>query len=71
VKILIDGDVCPVQDGCFRQAISHGAAVATRALMESLRTGGDGIRAGPKPFSSAHRSRFLQALDRLPSRAGS
>lgn len=39
-----------------------GAAVATRALMQDLRAGGD-IIGGPAPFSKADRSRFLSALD--------
>lgn len=41
---------------------SIGAAVATRALMEHLRAGGDVI-GGPAPFQRADRSRFLSALD--------
>lgn len=42
-----------------------GAAVATRAIMADLRAGavGDAV-GGPKPFSKADRSNFLQALDR-------
>ena len=42
---------------------SIGAAIATRAIMADLRAGGDQI-GGPRPFSSADRSVFLQALDR-------
>lgn len=42
---------------------SIGAAVATRAIMADLRAGlGEGI-GGPKPFATADRSRFLQAMD--------
>lgn len=41
---------------------SIGSAVATRALMEGLRSTGD-ITGGPAPFSRADRSRFLSALD--------
>lgn len=41
---------------------SIGGAVATRALMEGLRSTGD-ITGGPPPFSKADRSRFLSALD--------
>lgn len=41
---------------------SIGNAVATRALMEGLRSTGD-ITGGPPPFSKADRSRFLSALD--------
>ncbi len=42
---------------------SIGAAIATRAIMADLRAGGDQI-GGPRPFASADRSNFLQALDR-------
>lgn len=42
---------------------SIGAAIATRAIMADLRAGGDQI-GGPRPFSPADRSAFLQALDR-------
>ena len=41
---------------------SIGGAVATRAIMADLRSGGD-IIGGPAPFSKTDRSRFLQALD--------
>ena len=44
---------------------SIGSAVATRAIMEDLRAGMDGIGGGPPPFSKADRSRFLQELDRV------
>jgi len=46
-------------------AASIGSAIATRAIMEDLRAGMDGIGGGPPPFSKADRSRFLQSLDRL------
>ena len=41
---------------------SIGAALAQRAVMEHLRSMGEG-QGGPKPFSQADRSRFLSALD--------
>ena len=41
---------------------SIGNAVAVRAIMADLRSGGD-IIGGPAPFAKADRSRFLQALD--------
>jgi hypothetical protein len=44
---------------------SIGSAVATRAIMQDLRAGMDGMGGGPAPFSKADRSRFLQALDRV------
>ncbi|MFK8034906.1 MAG: YaiI/YqxD family protein [Hyphomicrobiales bacterium] len=41
---------------------SIGSAVATRNLMEGLRSSGE-ITGGPAPFAKADRSRFLSALD--------
>ena len=41
---------------------SIGAAMAGRAIMEQLRSTGDG-GGGPRPFERRDRSRFLQALD--------
>jgi uncharacterized protein len=40
-----------------------GMALATRNLMDSLRSAGE-ITSGPKPFSPRDRSEFLSALDR-------
>lgn len=42
-------------------ANSIGGAIATRAIMADLRSGGD-IIGGPAPYSKADRSRFLSAL---------
>lgn len=47
---------------------SIGAALATRELMEHLRSFGGG-GGGPKPFSAADRSRFLSALDTAVQKA--
>ncbi len=41
---------------------SIGAALATRNLMDSLRSAGE-ITGGPKPFAPRDRSAFLSALD--------
>jgi hypothetical protein len=41
---------------------SVGAALATRNLMDSLRSSGE-ITGGPKPFAPRDRSAFLSALD--------
>jgi hypothetical protein len=41
---------------------SIGSAVATRALMEGLRSTG-AVTGGPAPFAKSDRSRFLSALD--------
>ncbi|MEA2759233.1 MAG: uncharacterized protein QOH65_1846 [Methylobacteriaceae bacterium] len=40
---------------------SIGGALATRNLLEDLRSAGE-VTSGPKPFSAADRSRFLDAL---------
>src|SRR5580693_286772 len=42
---------------------SIGMALATRNLMDSLRSAGE-ITGGPKPFAPRDRSEFLSALDR-------
>src|SRR5580698_2112759 len=42
---------------------SIGMTLATRNLMDSLRSAGE-ITSGPKPFSPRDRSEFLSALDR-------
>jgi uncharacterized protein YaiI (UPF0178 family) len=47
---------------------SIGAALAQRALMEHLRSFGE-ASGGPRPFSSADRSRFLSALDAVVRKA--
>jgi uncharacterized protein len=44
------------------ESASIGAAVATRALMDHLRVGGD-VVGGPPPFRKEDRSRFLSTLD--------
>lgn len=48
-------------------ADSIGMALAQRSLMEQLRATGEAT-GGPPPFSSANRSRFLQALDQTIAR---
>ena len=41
---------------------SIGAALATRNLMDSLRSAGE-VTGGPRPFAPRDRSAFLSALD--------
>lgn len=48
-------------------ADSIGAALASRALMEHIRSTGE-ITGGPPPFANSHRSQFLQTLDQVLSR---
>jgi uncharacterized protein len=47
---------------------SIGGALASRAIGEHLRSIGE-VTGGPKPFTAADRSRFLQALDAAVVRA--
>ena len=73
-SIVITADI-PLADRCIKAGAtviapngkpftesSIGSAMATRALMQDLRAGGD-IVGGPPPFEKRDRSRFLQALD--------
>ena len=76
-SVVITADI-PLADRCLKTgatvlrhdgkpfaAASIGTALATRAIMEDLRAGMDGVGGGPPPFSKAGRSNFLQALDRV------
>lgn len=47
---------------------SIGAALATRSIMEHIRSTGE-ITGGPKPFDQKQRSAFLSALDAAVTRA--
>ena len=73
-SIVITADI-PLADRCIKAGSivlapngkpftesSIGSAMATRALMQDLRAGGN-IVGGPPPFQKSDRSRFLQALD--------
>lgn len=73
-SIVITADI-PLADRCIKVGAtvlapngklftdaSIGSAMATRALMQDLRAGGD-IIGGPPPFEKRDRSNFLQALD--------
>ena len=51
-------------DGKPFDAATIGTALATRAIMEDLRAGMDGVGGGPPPFSKEARSNFLRALVR-------
>ena len=76
-SVVITGDI-PLADRCLEagaRVLKHngsefttasiGSALASRAIMEDLRAGMNGIGGGPPPFSKADRSQFLQALDRV------
>ncbi|NQZ48282.1 MAG: DUF188 domain-containing protein, partial [Erythrobacter sp.] len=75
--VVITGDI-PLADRCLKagaRVLKHngaeftpasiGSALATRAILEDLRAGMDGIDGGPPPFNKADRSQFLQSLDRV------
>ncbi len=77
--IVITADV-PLASRCFKAGASvlsskgkafdegsMGMALATRNLMDDLRSAGE-ITGGPKPFSKRDRSDFLSALDLAVSR---
>jgi uncharacterized protein YaiI (UPF0178 family) len=57
------GAVAIAPDGRPFTEDSIGMALATRNLMDSLRSAGE-ITRGPKPFSPKDRSAFLQSLER-------
>ncbi len=72
-SIVVTADI-PLADRCLKAGAvvlspngkpftvdSIGAAMATRALMEDLRSTGD-ILGGPPPFQKRDRSRFLEVL---------
>ncbi len=61
-RVLLKGAAAITPTGRPFTKDSIGSAIASRALMEQLRSTGE-ITGGPKPFSRADRSLFLQALD--------
>ncbi len=79
-SVVITGDIL-LADRCLKagaSVLAHngkpftlssiGSAIATRAIMADLRSGGEGLLSGmggPAPFSKADRSRFLSALDEV------
>ncbi|MER2604566.1 MAG: YaiI/YqxD family protein [Siculibacillus sp.] len=78
--VVITADV-PLADRCVKagarvvaptgrvfDAASIGMALATRDLMEDLRSAG-AVTGGPRPFAPRDRQTFLQALDREIRRA--
>lgn len=64
-RCLKAGATVMAHNGKPFDSASIGSALATRAIMEDLRAGMDGVGGGPPPFSKADRSRFLQELDRV------
>ncbi len=79
-SVVVTADV-PLADRCVKagarvlapngrvfDAASIGMALATRDLMEDLRSAG-AVTGGPRPFAAKDRQTFLQALDREIRRA--
>jgi uncharacterized protein YaiI (UPF0178 family) len=66
-RVLKAGGAAIAPNGRPFTADSIGPALAQRSIMEHIRSTGE-ITGGPKPFSPADRSRFLQALDEAVNR---
>lgn len=66
-RVLKAGGAAIAPNGRPFTADSIGSALAQRSIMEHIRSTGE-ITGGPKPFSPADRSRFLQALDEAVNR---
>ena len=66
-RVLKAGGAAIAPNGRPFTADSIGSALAQRSIMEHIRSTGE-ITGGPKPFSAADRSRFLQALDEAVNR---
>ena len=61
-RVLASGAAAIAPNGRPFTANSIGSAIAQRAIMEQIRSTGE-ITGGPRPFSAADRSQFLQAMD--------
>jgi uncharacterized protein YaiI (UPF0178 family) len=62
-RVVRAGGQAIAPNGRIFDEVSIGMALATRNLMDSLRSAGETTR-GPKAFSRRDRSEFLSALDR-------
>ena len=62
-RVVKTGGVAIAPNGKPFSESSIGMALATRNLMDSLRSAGE-ITGGPKPFAPKDRSAFLQSLER-------
>ena len=66
-RVLKAGGTAIAPNGRAFTADSIGSALAQRSVMEHIRSTGE-ITGGPRPFATADRSRFLQALDEAVNR---
>jgi uncharacterized protein len=62
-RVVKAGGIAIAPNGKPLSESSIGMALATRNLMDSLRSAGE-ITGGPKPFAPKDRSAFLQSLER-------
>ena len=62
-RVVKTGGIAIAPNGKPFSESSIGMALATRNLMDSLRSAGE-ITGGPKPFAPKDRSAFLQSLER-------
>jgi uncharacterized protein len=62
-RVVKGGGIAIAPNGKAFSESSIGMALATRNLMDSLRSAGE-ITGGPKPFAPKDRSAFLQSLER-------
>lgn len=62
-RVVRAGGIAIAPNGKPFSESSIGMALATRNLMDSLRSAGE-VTGGPKPFAPKDRSAFLQSLDR-------
>ena len=61
-RVLAAGGSAIAPNGRAFNNNSIGSAIAQRAIMEQIRSTGE-ITGGPRPFTAADRSQFLQAMD--------
>jgi hypothetical protein len=66
-RVLKAGSAAIAPNGRLFTPDSIGAALASRAIGEHIRSMGE-VTGGPRPFAGADRSRFLQALDEAVNR---
>lgn len=64
-KVVAKGASVVKHNGETLTAVNIGMALATRDLMQDLRSADPFRQGGGKPFSKADRSRFLDVLDRV------
>ena len=62
-RVMKSGGIAIAPNGKPFSESSIGMALATRNLMDSLRSAGE-LTGGPKPFAPKDRSAFLQSLER-------